>query len=659
MSDLPVDAIRQMLRELRRVTTVFRLYGADHPETRNAADVLDGLLEPLLGDVGRLDLDVDSEHLRVGDVTVYEDDSSSSLAEALYMEGIQRLSLLPGVEPDEVLELIRLLSLNLNLPGYEEETLISLLWQADLPHVQYLAVEGLVEAVEQSESAASGEMGVFGDVLTYVLSTRADALDDLPAIAIPGGEELAADLGDPVLSTLDGTYAAHEGEDGEWVVEVEDEESADAASIEIVVPGSGDPEDMPEHHRPDRAPEPRPFEQEVLRAAQAAGLHEPLDWDRQRQSATVDVLRWAEGQHEELGVAPEKLAAYWESVESDSYETMLRQVLEVLLFLVAHPHPALQEDEVDELSRQAMRSVLDHRLLTVYLATLRLLELLIEEGEFAEREQQLVALRDRWTGPEVMADVCRMMPAEGPQSEEIVELIEHGGVRRAVVVRDLLSSVQGPRRERLMEAVVRAAGHDPAPLGEELGHLRPEQLTVALTCMARIDHPSMRRPIERSLRHPAAEVRMHALSLLDDADRAESYARIVPLIRDRDGEVRMAALQALKGITTPELMRELQPELAPARFKARPSQEQQLLAICFARAGGPRAIPALRGLLEQGRLSLMSAAERTDLEAAMWGLVAIGTPEARQIVKQSARSMLPGLRQAARQVLEQLGLDRD
>jgi len=660
--DLPLDRIREMLRELRKVTTVFRLYGAQHPETRRAAEDLDAILMPLLEDLGRLDLDIHAEQLMVGDKTVFEDDASTSFTESLYMEGVQRLTFLPGVEPDEILELIRLLSLNLNLPGFEEETLISLLWQSDLPHIQYEAVEGLVEAVEQSESAASGEAGVFGDVLNYVLSTRADALDDLPPIMIPGAEQLAADdlgdMGDALLTTMEGTYETVNGR-GDWVVEMDDDSVEESASIEIEVPASYDPEDKPEHYRQDTAREPDKFGHDVIQAAQAAGLQEPLDWGVQRQSATIDTLRWAEGNREELGVPAEEIAAYWQSVEDDNYESILRQVLEVLLFLVAHPNRALEQDDVDELCRQGMQSVLDQRLLRVYLSTLEMLEMLIGEGEFAERVAELEALRDRWTNHEALEQVCRMMPRQGPETEQLAEFIERGGTERAVVIRDLLSTVRGERRERLIEAVVRATRHDPAALGENLSHLSIEQLQVALTCIACIYHPSMTRSLERSLRHPSPDVRMHVLSLLDDERRAKGWKNIAPLVSDKDGAVRVAALQALKGITDPGLEQLLRGELEPARFKGRQPAEQQALASCYARAGKERAIPALKAILEGKRWSLMSSVERTDLEAALWGLVAVGTPEARAIVKQAAKSMLPGLKRAAQTVLEQMGLDVD
>lgn len=659
MIDVPIDRVREMLRELRKVTTVFRLYGAQHPETRRAAEDLDALLMPLLEDLGRLDLDIHAEQLMVGDKTVFEDDASTSFTESLYMEGVQRLTFLPGLEPGEILELIRLLSLNLNLPGFEEETLISLLWQSDMPHIQYEAVEGLVEAVEQSESAASGEAGVFGDVLTYVLSTRADALDDLPPIMIPGAEQPAGDdLSDAVLTTMEGTYETTQGT-GDWVVEMDDDSVEESASIEIEVPASYDPEDQPEHHRPDTAREPAKFGHDVIQAAQAAGLQEPLDWGVQRQSATIDTLRWAEGNREELGVPAEEIAAYWQSVEDDDFESILRQVMEVLLFLVAHPNPALEQDDVDELCRQGMQSVLDQRLLRVYLSTLEMLEMLIGEDEFAARAAELEALRDRWINRESMEQVCRMMAVQGPETEQLAELIERGGAARAVVIRDLLCTVRGERRERLMEAVVRASRHDPTALGENLAHLSAEQLQAALTCMARIDHPSMVRALERSLRHPSPDVRMYTLSLLDDEHRVQGWKSIAPLVSDRDGAVRVAALQALKGITDPGLEQLLRSELEPAPFKDRPPAEQQALASCYARAGKERAIPALKAILEGQRWALMSSVERTDLEAALWGLVAVGTPEARAIVKQASKSMLPGLKRAAQTVLEQMGLDVD
>ena len=102
----------------------------------------------------------------------------------------------------------------------------------------------------------------------------------------------------------------------------------------------------------------------------------------------------------------------------------------------------------------------------------------------------------------------------------------------------------------------------------------------------------------------------------------------------------------LDGAPVPQLEKELRSEMTPGSFAAKPPEEMALLARCYGRAGKERAVPALRDLVFHKRLRLLSSVVRPDVAAALDGLMAAGTDEARLVVLRASKSWMPGLKAA-------------
>ncbi len=480
MSESTIDRIRGALKDLRKVTRVYRLYGRDHPETDRIASMFIQTLVPLLEDRGNLELEVDPEQLRIGDTVVFEDDAASDFVETLYREGIERLTLMPGIERAELLQLVHLLSLNLNLPGYEEETLTSLLWQADMPHIRYEAVEGLVEAVEQSEAAAAGELGMFSDVLASILSTQAgEDLDPMAAVAGEPGE-----MGDPSGQTMEGTYA-------------------DVASYD----GDDDPGDVPakstDHYRPDKVGEATQFKKALLEAAAVAGVHKPVAWSKERRSSAMETIEWAEEFRASLEVPADQIAEYWKLLGSDTFESMLGSSLDATLFLAARPVEGLEQEEAIDLCRRGMDAALNNRETGVYLRAVKVLDSILESEVFGDERSALFELEEDWTSKETLLEVFNAVDTVGEEPEELADFIERGSLPRALAVRDLLGRIEDPTRaEVVTEALLRALRNDPTFLADNLKQLDPDQLIPLYSCMARSLHPELQRQVRLSLHHP-------------------------------------------------------------------------------------------------------------------------------------------------------------
>jgi len=585
---------------------------------------------PLLDERGRLQLEVQVDHLALGEDVVYRDDETGSFAEILYREGIQQLTILPGVGQDEVVDLVRLLSINLNLPGYEEETLISLLWQADFKHILYEAVQGLVEAVEQSETAAAGEMGAFGDVLSHILATQ----ENVSAVADEGVAK--ANVRDHVSPSTKGD-SAHERRKREAAYRA-----------------------MKERERTVEEKPTTPFTKALQEAAQAAGLSKPVSWSKEQQSAVVETIEWAEGYRAELQVPAEQVAEYWESLGSDTFESMLTSALEATLFLAARPVKGLTRGDALELSRRGVGAALEANSIEPYLTAVSLLDRMSQADEFSDARRVLKDLRNEWTATETLQRACLSARDRGTRKEGLMAFILSGGEERILAVRNLLHEIEDEAQAAVvMDALNGASEEDPEILVQQIRDLSFEQLMAVYSCVARGEHPEFRRTLRLGLRHPKPEVRMHALTLVlgqPDESNAESIA---PLLQDRDDRVRQAALMSFQGIAFPELVPYLEPDMTPGRFKTKKPEEMKLLAQCYGTSARSDAVATLDRILRHRRLSQVVSKDRADIEAAMWGLLATKTDEGRLVVLRASKSWLPALSTAAKKVMRESGIKQD
>ncbi len=126
------------------------------------------------------------------------------------------------------------------------------------------------------------------------------------------------------------------------------------------------------------------------------------------------------------------------------------------------------------------------------------------------------------------------------------------------------------------------------------------------------------------------------------------------MVKDKDDRVRQAALKLLNGAPVPQLEKELRSEVEVAEFTTRSDAEMRLLAECYGRAGGKRAVAALHRLAFRNRLRMISSAGRPDVRAALWGLWATGDDQAKLDVRRAAKSWLPGLKAAAQEVMKEV-----
>lgn len=200
---------------LVRTVKTCRLYDAANPTVAKFRQELVEATERLLDRCGALRLAMQSSAMVWEDQPVFESTSrDDNLAGVFHRDGVRSLTFLPGITGGEVNSFLDVV-LNVTAPSPGDDDLVTLLWEANLPHVEVAAVplEGDIDG--------GGEEGLAEDApgMPWPGSAAGDATASAPGSAAgPTPDDTRSDdwhsvdgAADPetVFEELDATSAAH------------------------------------------------------------------------------------------------------------------------------------------------------------------------------------------------------------------------------------------------------------------------------------------------------------------------------------------------------------------------------------------------------------------------------------------------------------------
>jgi hypothetical protein len=140
------------LLALAHTARSFILYDAANERIRGFLEDLRAKVEHFLATHGEMHLELRPWDIVLRTEVVYSDkDRERSLAFRLYRDGVRRLVIRPGLEWNELITLIGILSVRYKGVRTQEDDVVTLLWRADFKHIEIGAVEGLV-ASEDDDS---------------------------------------------------------------------------------------------------------------------------------------------------------------------------------------------------------------------------------------------------------------------------------------------------------------------------------------------------------------------------------------------------------------------------------------------------------------------------------------------------------------------------
>ncbi|MEP6589589.1 MAG: HEAT repeat domain-containing protein [Gemmatimonadota bacterium] len=148
-NDADVRVIEELLTALTKGQRALQMYLPNNPMYARALDQIAGAFAPIWRITGRLVLDIQEGEISWDGAVVYRQaNRSEGLAWQLYQDGLRRLTLLPGVESEEIVRFLDVVNRSRLLPTDASDDLLTLLWEQDFVLVAYAFVEALGEGFE-------------------------------------------------------------------------------------------------------------------------------------------------------------------------------------------------------------------------------------------------------------------------------------------------------------------------------------------------------------------------------------------------------------------------------------------------------------------------------------------------------------------------------
>ncbi|MDZ7780133.1 MAG: HEAT repeat domain-containing protein [Gemmatimonadota bacterium] len=156
--ELPVDDVRQLFVTLGKAFRAYQLYDDNNPVRRRFLEGLRSEFQRLWGEMDRIVVTVDEDHLFLEGHEVYRSDSrADSLAFLFFKDGVREITLLPGIEGEELERFLSVLQRARKLVP-EGDDLLTVLWEEDLRFLSYRYVDLMTEGVALPEPG-SGNTG--------------------------------------------------------------------------------------------------------------------------------------------------------------------------------------------------------------------------------------------------------------------------------------------------------------------------------------------------------------------------------------------------------------------------------------------------------------------------------------------------------------------
>lgn len=140
-----VELVRELLGTFSKAQRDYKTYPRNNPILARRRDELTNRLTGLLASDAEIVLEVTADELRYRQASVYRSaDPRESLAFHLYRHGLRELSFEEGIRADEIEAFIDVINADFGDAEVDDD-LVTLLWERDLRHIHYVAVDDIPE----------------------------------------------------------------------------------------------------------------------------------------------------------------------------------------------------------------------------------------------------------------------------------------------------------------------------------------------------------------------------------------------------------------------------------------------------------------------------------------------------------------------------------
>jgi hypothetical protein len=600
-TDARIAAIAAWLGQLSRTLKTCRLYDLRNPTAVKFREDLATQLQALFDDGGAFTLEFSADAVTCSGRPVTPAQSrEENFAMPFHRDGMRTLTFNPGAGARELDVIVGLL-LNVTSRASEgTEDLVTLLWAADLPHVD----------------------------MSYIASeTDADASDDDSEISLDEPAPLSGKLMPwPDYGGVDG--GGPEGGPGNGGGTAGGASGAGTPGMPgATEPGSG---------AADSAGAGAGAETRLRSDDWLAG--EPVDDLEQcflalDASSAAQVERFVAAMREERGAGPVSTAI-----------ALVREVLRSDLQECDRPELA------DLLARALRESVgeanwADARDVVQCLAG-------STDGWWAT-----ASLVEGLALPDAPATVSLVRHLDACSVSEIQEFVDFARGLGPAAIEWLMTIVSVATHQRTRRTLVRALGElcggNPERLAPWLADPRWYVVRNAVVILGDTEGGAPAGLFRPLLRHPELRVRQAVVEALGNVDRDAALPLLLDMIHDPEASIRGAVLHRLGGQRNPRVSAALLDIVLDPGFRKRPAEDVRAFTSALGGAGDDDTLPLLEEQLYPPGWFSKGAGPHCLAIAHCIGR--IGTPSAIARLEQGSRSRTPATRDACRLVLKGLG----
>jgi hypothetical protein len=180
---LPPAAVEELMQALAKALRAHQLYLPNNPVYQKAIENLRAAFRPVWEAQDELVLDVYEGDLRwEGNVVYSQASRSESFSWVFFKDGVRSLTLLAGVEQDEIIGLLDVVHRARTLQPEDNDDLLTLLWEKDFQLIRYVFQEMATSEAAGMQLPSSEEVQVSAGTPRYVTSAMEEEAPPRPGV---------------------------------------------------------------------------------------------------------------------------------------------------------------------------------------------------------------------------------------------------------------------------------------------------------------------------------------------------------------------------------------------------------------------------------------------------------------------------------------------
>ncbi len=268
-------------------------------------------------------------------------------------------------------------------------------------------------------------------------------------------------------------------------------------------------------------------------------------------------------------------------------------------------------------------------------------------------EAALARMLESFARPDslVTADIVRELDRQGVHGvQEFLAFAQQLGPPAVQWLMHVVAESGQQRTRRMVaRAIAELCRESPEVLAPWLADERWYVVRNVAHILGFVGGPAVVGMLQAVCRHSDPRVRQEVVTALATVDRATARSVLVGMLQGADTKILCAVLHQLSTARDPLLAQILLAYLTTDSYHERPAEERHAICSALGSVGDDAALPRLEAELHRGQWpSSAREAHRQDIARC---IARIGTPAAREVLEQGARSRHAGVRGACAEAL--------